>query len=1426
MTKFKFGGGGINDFTTPGFIRTNTGNTVLRLQRVAQTASTPSTSTAGAPLPSTPALVPNSASYYGLNIPVSMGKRAIVGVPIFAGAVRIEGNKRFIDVAFSFGEPMVPEAELIDTKLTKLWIAGELVESQNLNEGWNTSNTLNYILYTGSEEQLPDPRIKKWLTEERTPAFRGLTYIVFYDFPLHLYSSDFTIPTVRAELVDLVENVVQVEEFGVTGGPDKIYSNQIIIPNFERNHVYLFEKLNNPDRWFSTVVDLTSNTEIAFNQILYSDGSNPVQLQLTSSTDGGGILEPSTGFVITQRLNTNQRPMIIFDPYSGLIIDELGDGGNNLADQPDDPQAHVYRAAVSTSNTMSDRLICTAGAFSDTIGFWRISPTGELSTAFIDVDEVLGNDDAGFGGNVIDIITGDKISGTNKGFGTVLVAHRKAIYRITIQAETVGDGNPLDVVTDNIPLHLPPATNPYGGVFSQAYTDIEKLHDVTTGGEVDPSAADLLTGQPTITFDLSDAGDLTSATLNNRVMAYIKYTSIREFRQFFINTRALDANDPDGIVDYDVVVSDNGSSWTLVSASNISNTDNGVMLGSNADAAKKTATRASYNMSGESFYSGNPLSPLPSGKYVGFALKQANYTVGSVTSFTPWAGGRDGLEVNDAGLIDYPDLLVPHMVELWSPPTGHSIQMMFLDPKSEDVIVLFSEDPDSSSSTPQFIARLEMNSDILGFPTPVDPAGAGTTQKYVVPFARKVDNWALLRNSWNNSDITSNTLGVASSSGGDTPQSSINVINLATGSQKLTDFGSAWRDFGAGSNDPESLDMQQRQLWVGSGSYLVSQWADDFAPVGFGMSRILPFQTEVSGYPLADVLRWMSLRVGYLASEIDTSSVTDTVIGAILLERVSFRDLMSNLGAIYDFDVFESEGKIKFVKAGRGGSFSIDYVLTANDLSPINGGEGLESEEPDASVSRPTNNDLPNSLELKYLDITADYTVNTAFARRTRFPVNTTGNIDVAPAQYAVPIVMTPSEALLRSSRLLYRQWSDQSVMEFRVPTAQLTMEPADVVSLPVDGVSYQVKNIETIINADHSVSVTGQTVSADEIDEVTAETPIQLAQDVSGPSASDLFFLDIPALTSADVTSQVGVGLMFYTAVTSKGQGAWDSGTLYVKESGPAFTPVYTNAVSSRASGFALTTIPKGVESTIDIDSDLQVLLLDSDATFATITYQQILDGGNLAAYGAPGRWEIVQVQTVINVSGDIFSLTNIVRGLYGTEVFSGMHISGDQFVLLDRPPVQLNNFAGFEQLNSTILMKAVGQRQDEPDITPEQFTMSAAFSRMLSPTNLTATLVSTDIVFTWDRRTRLENVWVDSLETVPTESTASTFELEVYANLSDTTPLRTFTELTEPTVTYENADILTDHTEVPDTVFIRVYHLSTEVGRSLPEQKELDVL
>jgi hypothetical protein len=110
---------------------------------------------------------------------------------VFSKSTRIHGKVEFyyycnFAVAICAGEI---------SSVLRVWANLELIDLQNY----------KYRIYNGSEDQMPDPKISENHGADDTPAFRGLCYIVFEDFPLVDFGNNiprFSFEVVRKPSVD------------------------------------------------------------------------------------------------------------------------------------------------------------------------------------------------------------------------------------------------------------------------------------------------------------------------------------------------------------------------------------------------------------------------------------------------------------------------------------------------------------------------------------------------------------------------------------------------------------------------------------------------------------------------------------------------------------------------------------------------------------------------------------------------------------------------------------------------------------------------------------------------------------------------------------------------------------------------------------------------------------------------------------------------------------------------------------------------------------------------------------------------------------------------------------------------------------------------------------------------------------------------
>lgn len=100
-----------------------------------------------------------------------------------------------------------------------------------------------FKLYTGTETQLPDPRMQATLGVANTPAYRGLAYLVFYDLPLADYQNSLAGAQIKVEVVGsgtMTYSVTQTASISA----DDWHSRFAIVGNYLYAYSAIANKLN------------------------------------------------------------------------------------------------------------------------------------------------------------------------------------------------------------------------------------------------------------------------------------------------------------------------------------------------------------------------------------------------------------------------------------------------------------------------------------------------------------------------------------------------------------------------------------------------------------------------------------------------------------------------------------------------------------------------------------------------------------------------------------------------------------------------------------------------------------------------------------------------------------------------------------------------------------------------------------------------------------------------------------------------------------------------------------------------------------------------------------------------------------------------------------------------------------------------------
>jgi hypothetical protein len=239
----------------------------------------------------------------------------------------------------------------------------------------------------------------------------------------------------------------------------------------------------------------------------------------------------------------------------------------------------------------------------------------------------------------------------------------------------------------------------------------------------------------------------------------------------------------------------------------------------------------------------------------------------------------------------------------------------------------------------------------------------------------------------------------------------------------------------------------------------------------------------------------------------------------------------------------------------------------------------------------------------------------------------------------------------------------------------------------------------------------------------------------------------------------------------------------------------------------------------------DYTPLTISTTAALESATLQEACFGKNLAAVEVRSGatrigWELVRFLAVENGTDGTSIITGLIRGVNGTEWATGLHQSGDVFIVLDQMGQILTDID--IDLNASWIHNAANIG-DELDAANEvSFTWTGVDRKPYAPCHLEAERDSIDdVILTWNRRDRFGRE-LRSGQTLPLSEASEAYEVDIY-DTDGTTILRTLS-VTDATATYTAAQQTTDFGTLPTEVDVAVYQIG-ELGRGYAARETLTI-
>lgn len=563
------------------------------------------------------------------------------------------------------------------------------------------------------------------------------------------------------------------------------------------------------------------------------------------------------------------------------------------------------------------------------------------------------------------------------------------------------------------------------------------------------------------------------------------------------------------------------------------------------------------------------------------------------------------------------------------------------------------------------------------------------------------------------------------------------------------------------------------------------------------------------------VLTWLAVAAGFDENDIEVDGVLDDpVLGVLIQEPIDTNALFLDMGKVYDFVHFESAGKIKFLRTNDiddvepEGAHAVDGLVSINEgAAGIN--ELLQTEFPGP-------NDVSVGYTLSYLDPAMDY----ASSKQTYSAANSVDPDDnTTLTDISIPVVMTAAEAYQRVSRLTVEQTKTNIAQVFRLPPKNARYEPGAVLSLTFDNFLYLVRVDEITFNGDWSMSILSRNYAFRDNIPVQSDGYLGgLPQAVPGASTSFPIYLDMTLLEPANDVALRGVAYIGTGALTPASWSGADLSEALL--SNYQFSSIlHTSAQAPTATlDAAIVGDPRVVDNTNSFILRAKSMVADDldDADDET----EMLTAVNTLIVGAPGRWEVIYFQTVTVLDDFTFQISDFIRGMRGTDVFSSLSAAGDLAILVrskssDFVPWLRTNAKDVDLLDTDYVYRATGDGSLAVPAYDIVTTFRANSLRPWAPDNVIAGVMPSppeDILISWVRRDRKESI-AENDSPVPMSEETEEYEIDFYA---DDEIVRTETNILGNSFIYTAAMQTEDGFTPPvSSIDIDVRQISATVGR-----------
>ncbi len=543
---------------------------------------------------------------------------------------------------------------------------------------------------------------------------------------------------------------------------------------------------------------------------------------------------------------------------------------------------------------------------------------------------------------------------------------------------------------------------------------------------------------------------------------------------------------------------------------------------------------------------------------------------------------------------------------------------------------------------------------------------------------------------------------------------------------------------------------------------------------------------RLSSVDLGDLIKSIALKFGFTA--VDVTAVEGIVDGYLIDRPMSARAALEDLLRAFCVDVFESEGKLKFV------SRKVAAEITVLDTDLVD----QSADTPLLSVKRVQETDLPQTVNVFYAESGVGY--RTASVSQSRLATSSKSELTISMAA-----CVNQSLAQARADIVLEEQWSMRETAQLALTAKHGFVESGDILRLS-DNRQWRV----TAVNDGEARRMSLVQYTPEVYEAPPASGRLVAGAEIAVHGKPAFVLMDLAVVTETSTNAP-------WAAAFAK---PWPGSlALFRRTSDTSFA--FNRTLEARATmGTTLNALHIGLSYRLDFNHTLEVEL--AYGALASISAARLLDGENIALIGTPASgFEIFQFKSAELFGPMRYRLRGLLRGLAGSaEEMLVNRTAGQQFILFNKAvvqPVLANAQQGLSQTwrigpsTRDVADGAYNEATFDPELLP---------LRPLPPTQLRIKRDSAGVVISWIRQTRIDgDSW--ELNDVPLAETNESYEL----NIMDGATTRRTISLAQQNYLYSTADMITDFGAVPSTFDIRVAQVSQAFGPGTFAQRIINV-